>query len=209
MGKGKDPQDQHSRSWRKTKGPGVKTAGRTPLLGMLGTGDVYGCHLPSMIVMGSPGSILKAPGSVTSLTQRPSESQACGDRSKGSWAFVIRKDLPLRQINTHLERPPRAQPLPPRRNPKWGGVAELASTPCQTWDARNYKGESCLWVRGPGEKQPAHFIPQQPTRSAVPHASGAFPLLPRPTASALVGSSGPPPASWPLSAVIPPVLTRS
>lgn len=33
-------------------------------------------RLPSMIVMGSPGSIRKAPGSVTSLTQRPSESQA-------------------------------------------------------------------------------------------------------------------------------------
>lgn len=38
--------------------------------------------------MGSPGSILRAPGSVTSLTQCPSGGQACRDRRKGwlhSW----------------------------------------------------------------------------------------------------------------------------
>lgn len=41
-----------------------------------------------MIVMGSPGSILRAPGSVTSLTQRPSEGQVYRDRRKvwlGLW----------------------------------------------------------------------------------------------------------------------------
>lgn len=45
--------------------------------------EVQDCHLPSMTVMGSPVSILRAPGSVTSLTQHPSEGQACGDRRKG------------------------------------------------------------------------------------------------------------------------------
>lgn len=45
--------------------------------------ETQGCHLPSMIVTGSPGSIRRAPGSVTSLIQCPSEGQACGDRKKG------------------------------------------------------------------------------------------------------------------------------
>lgn len=43
VGKRKDPQDQHSRSWRKTKGLGVKKAGRTPPLGMLRGHKVITC----------------------------------------------------------------------------------------------------------------------------------------------------------------------
>lgn len=46
--------------------------------------QVVALGLPSMIVMGSPGSILRAPGSETSLKQRPSGGQAC--RGKGGWA---------------------------------------------------------------------------------------------------------------------------
>lgn len=79
---GDEAEDQGSRSWEEAEmGP---KSGR--LRGSRPPGDgweAWGPHLPSMIVMGSPDSIFRAPSSVTSLTQRPSGGQACRDRRKG------------------------------------------------------------------------------------------------------------------------------
>lgn len=146
---------------------------------------MLGCHLPSMIVMGSPGSIRKAPGSVTSLTQRPSESLACGDRRKGVWAFglshkgdkkVKRKDLPLCQSSKYAPGMSSVylslfSPLQQTRSE----VGLLTCPPCHTGHGMQ---EPCLSLRGPRENHPVPFFystlsppglpPTQPSDASAP-----------------------------------------
>lgn len=65
-----------------------------------------------MIVMGSPGSILRAPGSMTSLTQRPSGGQACRDRRKGWLGLWHESQGNVLGTEERLFMHPSSKPLP-------------------------------------------------------------------------------------------------
>lgn len=187
---GDEAEDRGSSCWREAEmGPG--SGGCPPP----GAGwEARGPHLPSMIVMGSPGSILRAPGSVTSLTQRPSGGQACRDRRKG-WLGLWRES----EGSCHASReehPPTTQthstcvlyPRPragPSLSPTCHPVEEADPDSMSSWTQPRGQGATKggpglhLWGPGGGCCDCVCSTPR-PLRSASPAPLEVFHFLPAP-----------------------------
>lgn len=171
-------------------------AGKLPILNVrpFWPFQVVESGLPSMIVMGSPGSILRAPGSVTSLTQRPSGGQACRDRRKG-WLGLWRES----EGSCHASReehPPTTQthstcvlyPRPragPSLSPTCHPVEEADPDSMSSWTQPRGQGATKggpglhLWGPGGGCCDCVCSTPR-PLRSASPAPLEVFHFLPAP-----------------------------